>query len=55
MLKVTVEVSGKTRAEVVEALQAALRSIRSGRTEGYDRNGDARYYFETEDYDEAGQ
>ncbi|MEU1761249.1 hypothetical protein [Micromonospora sp. NPDC005652] len=55
MIKVTVEVSGKTHAEIVDALQAALKSIQSGRTEGFDRNGDARYYFETEDGGEADQ
>jgi hypothetical protein len=55
MLKVNVEIEGRTCLDVEAALTEVLRSLESGNTSGFGRNGDGRYSFEVSGEDEAGE
>lgn len=52
MLKLTVEITGKTEGDIELALQETLRKVEGGYKSGFDRNDSGRYSFEIEGEEE---
>lgn len=46
--KIEIELTGKTEADLEDALEEALRRIRDGNVVGSDSNDDGSFYFRSE-------
>lgn len=51
-LNVTIEASGKTQGDLELALEEALRLIREGNNQGFNRNEDGSFHFDVEGEEE---